>query len=152
MNPPHEPTKASRELVKMHTMVGTPQSVVADLLDIDGKTLRKHYRKELDLSGNQANAQIGGALYNKAIKGDTPAMIFWLKTRAGFKGTAVTVDMPEGATHGEKAEIIFNAVRKGNITLESGQMMIGMLKDTLQIIESTELVKRLEELESKLIK
>ena len=66
-------------------MVGTPQPVIADLIEIDDKTLRKYYRRELDLSTHQANAQVGGALYNKAVKGDTTAMIFWLKTRAGFR-------------------------------------------------------------------
>lgn len=84
-NPPHEPTKASKELVKLHAMVGTPQSIIADLLEIDDKTLRKHYRRELDLSTHQANAQIGGALFNKAVKGDTSAMIFWMKTRAQWR-------------------------------------------------------------------
>lgn len=65
-------------------------------------------------------------------------------------GVTIQLDIPEGATHGEKAEVIFNAVSDGAITLESGQMMIGMLKDTLAIIESTELVRRLEEIEQKL--
>lgn len=83
--PSHEPTKAMRELVKMHAMVGTPQSIIADVLEIDDKTLRKYYRRELDLATHQANAQIGGALFNKAVKGDTAAAIFWLKTRAGFR-------------------------------------------------------------------
>ena len=83
--PPHEPTKQLRELVKMHALVGTPQAVIADVLDMDVKTLRKHYRRELDLATHQANAQVGGALFNKAVKGDTAAAIFWLKTRAGFR-------------------------------------------------------------------
>ena len=45
------------------------------------------------------------------------------------------------------AGIIFNAVSDGVITLESGQMMLSMLKDTLQIIESTELAERLGDIE-----
>ena len=83
--PPHEPTHASRELVKLHAMVGTPQEIIAKVLNIDSKTLRKHYRHELDVALSKANAQVGGALYNKAVKGDTAAAIFWLKTRAGFR-------------------------------------------------------------------
>ena len=81
----HEPTKATREVVKLHALVGTRQEVIADILEIDEKTLRKHYRAELDQSRWQANATIGGALFNKAKSGDTAAMIFWLKTRAGFR-------------------------------------------------------------------
>lgn len=83
----HEPTKDRRQLVQLHAMVGTPQSVIADILGIDDKTLRLHYRTELDHATAQANAQIGGVLYNKATKGDTAAAIFWMKTRAGWKET-----------------------------------------------------------------
>ena len=86
--PPHEPTKQTRELVSLHATMGTRQEVIADLLDLDPKTLRKHYRKELDQSVAKANATIGGALFNKAKGGDTSAMIFWMKTRAQWKETA----------------------------------------------------------------
>jgi hypothetical protein len=84
---PHEPTKQTRELVSLHATMGTTQEVVSDLLDIDLKTLRKHYRKELDQSLAKANATIGGVLFNKAKTGDTAAMIFWLKTRAQWRET-----------------------------------------------------------------
>ena len=78
----HEPTKATRELVQLHAMIGTRQDQIADILEVDDKTLRKHYRRELDDSTAKANATIGGALFNKAKSGDTTAMIFWMKTRA----------------------------------------------------------------------
>lgn len=81
----HEPTKATRDTVSMHALVGTPQEIIADVLNIDSKTLRKHYRKELDIALHQANASIGGALFNKAKNGDTTAQMFWLKTRAGWR-------------------------------------------------------------------
>src|SRR5690554_4286361 len=85
--PPHEPTKATRDTVQMHALVGTPQEVIADVLNIDAKTLRKWYRAELDLAKAKANATIGGALFNKAKSGDTAAMIFWMKTQAGWRET-----------------------------------------------------------------
>jgi len=37
---PHEPTQATREVVKLHALVGTRQEVIADILEIDEKTLR----------------------------------------------------------------------------------------------------------------
>lgn len=83
--PPHEPTPETRQLVQLHTTVGTTQNDVARILGIDPKTLRKHYRDELDLSRAKANATIGGALFNKAKGGDTAAMIFWMKTQAGWR-------------------------------------------------------------------
>jgi len=44
----HYPTDAQRQLVALHTTMGTTQDVLADILGIDKKTLRKHYREELD--------------------------------------------------------------------------------------------------------
>ena len=87
--PPHEPTRATRDLVQLHTMVGTTQETIASIIGIDPKTLRKYYRDELDQSKAKANATIGGALFNKAKSGDTTAMIFWMKTQAGWKETNV---------------------------------------------------------------
>ena len=83
--PPHAPTEATRQTVQLHTMVGTNQTDIARVLDIDEKTLRKYYRGELDLAKAKANATIGGALFNKAKTGDTSAMIFWMKTQAGWR-------------------------------------------------------------------
>ena len=87
--PPHEPTDATRQTVQLHTTVGTDQETIARVLGIDPKTLRKYYRDELDLAKCKANATIGGALFNKAKGGDTAAMIFWMKTQAGWKETTV---------------------------------------------------------------
>lgn len=81
----HEATKALRDTVSMHTTMGTTQADIARILSIDLKTLRKHYRDELDLAKAKANATIGGALFNKAKSGDTTAMIFWMKTQAGWR-------------------------------------------------------------------
>ena len=85
--PPHAPTDAMRQTVQLHATVGTTQEDIARIIGIDAKTLRKHYRDELDLSRAKANATIGGALFNKAKGGDTAAMIFWMKTQAGWKET-----------------------------------------------------------------
>jgi len=53
---------------------------------IDGKTLRKAFREELDDGISQANAMVAQSLFKKAI-GNSPqsvsAAIWWEKTRAG---------------------------------------------------------------------
>lgn len=59
--------------------------MIAQVLQIDVKTLYKYYRRELDTARDLANAQVGGALFNKALAGDTTAQIFWMKTRARWK-------------------------------------------------------------------
>ena len=85
--PKHQPNAEGRQLVQLHATIGTPHATIARLLDIDAKTLRKHYRDELDLAMAQANAAVGGALFRKAKAGDTASMIFWMKTRAGWRET-----------------------------------------------------------------
>lgn len=85
--PPHKPTDATRQTVQLHAMVGTRQEVIASILGISPDSLQRHYREELDTSREKANASIGGALYKKAMSGDTASMIFWLKTRARWRET-----------------------------------------------------------------
>ena len=58
---------------------------LARVVGIDAKTLRKHYRDELDLGAVKANAQVAGFLFNSARNGNVTAQIFWLKTRARWK-------------------------------------------------------------------
>ena len=48
--------------------------------------MRKHYRDQLDLGHVKANAQVAGFLFTAAKKGNVPAMMFWLKCRAGWVG------------------------------------------------------------------
>lgn len=112
--PPHEPTRATRELVQLHAMVGTRQETIAEIIGIDPKTLRKYYRKELDHSKAKANATIGGALFNKAKSGDTAAMIFWMKTQAGWKETSVNEHIsPDGSmTPRDSSAAVLEALRR----------------------------------------
>lgn len=81
--PPHKPTVKTRNKVKKHVMVGTPQDLIADILGITSRTLRLHYREELDFALAECNSEVGGVLYRKAMKGDPASMIWWEKTRSG---------------------------------------------------------------------
>jgi hypothetical protein len=85
--PPHQPTEATRQTVSLHATVGTRQEVIAEILGISVDSLQRHYRSELDTSREKANASVGGALFKKAMAGDTASMIFWLKTRARWRET-----------------------------------------------------------------
>ena len=89
---PHEPNNETRKKVISYYAVGVPQGDIAAVLGIDPKTLRKYYRKELDESLVKANAAVGGALFEKAKGGDTSAIIWWEKTRAG-KSDKSAVDL-----------------------------------------------------------
>lgn len=84
----HQPDPAQRRQVEAMAAYGIPEDEIARLVDIDPKTLRKHYRDELDLGATKANAQVAGFLFNAARNGNVTAQIFWLKTRARWKETA----------------------------------------------------------------
>ena len=81
--PAFKPTNAEREQVEQMSSVGTPQESICLVVrdGIDGKTLRKHFRRELDTAATKANAQVAETLFNKAMSGDTTALIWWTKTR-----------------------------------------------------------------------
>ncbi len=88
----HTPSPISRRQVEAMAAYGVPEKDIARVLVIDPKTLRKHYRDELDTGHVKANSRIAESLYRKAM-GEGPqsvtACIFWLKTRAQWKETAV---------------------------------------------------------------
>lgn len=68
------------------------------------------------------------------------------------QGSMIELDMPEGATKAEQTEVIMQAVYSGTISSDVGAMLIGMIKDSIAIEESTDLAKRLEEVEKALTK
>jgi hypothetical protein len=84
-HPPHQPTDKSRSTVKALSAYGIPQEQVARILDIDSKTLRLHYRDELDLGLIEANAQIAKTLFQQAVGGNIGALIWWTKSRMGWR-------------------------------------------------------------------
>jgi hypothetical protein len=83
----HQPDPGQRRQVEALAAYGIPEEDISRVVAIDPKTLRKHYREELDLGQTKANAQVAGFLFNSARNGNVTAQIFWLKTRAQWKET-----------------------------------------------------------------
>ena len=84
------PTDEERKLVESMSGFGVPFEQIAVLTrDIDLKTLKKHFRKELDMGKAKANSKIGQTLFQKATGGDTASLIWWSKTQMGWKETKV---------------------------------------------------------------
>jgi hypothetical protein len=79
------PTDEMREQVRSLAARGVRHEDIAGIVDCDPKTLRKHFRYELDRGKAAANADITGALYEKAMGGDTIAAMFWLKAQANWR-------------------------------------------------------------------
>ncbi|MGD9507032.1 MAG: hypothetical protein AB7X49_00535 [Geminicoccaceae bacterium] len=67
---------------------GVPETEIGAVVGIDAKTLRKHYRQELDHGHTKANVKVAEALYRKALgegRESVTAAIFWMKARAGWR-------------------------------------------------------------------
>ena len=85
----HRADPLQRRQVEAMAAYGIPEPDISRVIGVDPKTLRKHYRDELDLGTTKANAQVAGFLFNSAKNGNVTAQIFWLKTRAQWRETPV---------------------------------------------------------------
>ncbi len=83
-----KPTDDMRGKVRHLSGVGVPHDDIAKIVGCSPKTLRKHFRLELDLGSAEANAMMGGYLYQNGKNGNVAAQIFWMKSRAGWKESA----------------------------------------------------------------
>ena len=82
----YEPTPDQRRTVKTMAGFGIPHTDIAPFLGIDTKTLRKHFREELDRGMTEANAKVAQSLFQMATQGkNVAAAIFWMKARAGWR-------------------------------------------------------------------
>lgn len=57
------------------------------------KTLRKHFKAELETGELKANTKVAQCLYKQATEGNVTAQIFWLKTRARWKESPQRVEL-----------------------------------------------------------
>src|SRR6185436_19786451 len=83
--PSFQPTQSQSQMVEAMAGCGIPQTDIAAVVGIAAKTLRKHFRAELDTGHIKANAKVAGNLYRIATGNGREAVtaaIFWLKVRA----------------------------------------------------------------------
>jgi hypothetical protein len=83
------PTNDERSRVEAMSGYGVPIEQIAVLIrdGIDTDTLRKYFQTELQAGKAKANAKIGQTLFQKAVGGDTTAMIWWSKTQMKWAET-----------------------------------------------------------------
>lgn len=100
--------------VRALSQYGVPQEDIAATIGVCVETMVKLYRKEFNEGRAIANANIGRRLYDKAMEGDTSALIFWAKARMKWR----TEDKRDAADEEEIAPIairvqIVNGKRDG---------------------------------------
>lgn len=85
--PAYVPTDADRKQVEAMSGYGVPIEQIAAVTmgGISMETLYVHFRDELIAGKAKINAKIGQTLAQKALGGDTAAMIWWSKSQMRFK-------------------------------------------------------------------
>ncbi len=101
--PRFKPSPEDRKWVEAMSGFGVPEEAIAQAVGaggIDPKTLRKHFRRELDTGATKANINVVQSLYRNAISGKCPAAsMFWLKCRAGWRENGIPRHSgPQGET------------------------------------------------------
>lgn len=86
----HEPTDLTRRTVSLGAFIGYTQEQIARLIEVDVKTLTKHYDEELTKGADRIGAAVAGNLVNIATqqqdrKAALTACIFIAKTRLGMR-------------------------------------------------------------------
>ena len=95
--PTFKPTGKLREQVITLSSNGLPHIQIAPLIGRSSpKTLKKHFREELNIGKIQANAKVAGALYQLALEGNVKEQSFWLKTVGGWQETGRVEIVSEG--------------------------------------------------------
>jgi len=85
--PVYQPTPTDRATVQNLAAVGVPHAEIARCIGTRGisePTLRKHFRRELDVSLNEVKALAMSGLVKGLKKGEAWAVCFTLKARAGW--------------------------------------------------------------------
>jgi hypothetical protein len=88
-----KPTAEQKRLVKVLSSFGIRQEDIATRVGLRSpKTLRKHFRKELDLGRIEADIRVGKTLYQLATSGKCIATtIYWEKCRAARQARSMSV-------------------------------------------------------------
>lgn len=88
--PSHQPTDKDRKMVEAMVSYGIQQHAICAILDIDTKTLRKHYEREIATATSKANSLVAQTLFRKATdpsltSPSVTAAMFWMRARAGWR-------------------------------------------------------------------
>lgn len=92
------PREELRSRIKLMTAVGIPHSQIAGVLKMGLDTLHNFYKEELDFGAGEANAVVGGKIFEAAKRGESWACSLWAARRMGWKETTATeLSGPNGA-------------------------------------------------------
>jgi hypothetical protein len=134
MAAPFESNADQRRTVRAMAGFGVPQNDIARHLEIDPKTLRLHFRRELDGGMTEANTKVAQSLFNMATQqNNVAAAIFWMKARCGWREKQVM----EVTGHDDgPLEVVVDDVRARLVERIARLARAGNLRPELQLLGS----------------
>ena len=122
--PSHRPTVETRNIVVMMSGVGLSEALICSALQITDKTLRKHYRKEIDCAQSRFHAQLISNMVILSQGKDGTAFRaneFLLQTRFGYSRYAAPI-IPKDPVLGKKEQLDM-AAKTGHEDSEWGELL-----------------------------
>lgn len=95
--PAFQATDEHRRQVTLMVGVGIQQELIAKVLNCDIKTLRKHFKKELEVGKATVITKVAAQLMRNIEKGKEASAIFFLKTQAGWREKELNTDATKQA-------------------------------------------------------
>ncbi|MCL1888896.1 MAG: hypothetical protein FWF99_00125 [Desulfovibrionaceae bacterium] len=90
--PPKQYNPKHAKQVQAMSQYGVPQEDIAATIGVCVPTMLKLYDAEYRKGKATANAKVGKRLFERCESGDTTALIFWAKTRMGWRENNQTSD------------------------------------------------------------
>lgn len=123
--------KIAEQILSM-ARCGIPQTDMAKVVGISVNSMKKYYGQELDSGHTLANLAVGNRLFEKCMEGDTACLIFWAKTRMGWR---------EKSGSAKQSEIL-TQFKNGNLSLKEAALEFEInsipLPDTIRILLAKE--------------
>jgi hypothetical protein len=125
-------TVQARQVESLVALGMTTEEISKSLL-IDKKLLEFYYDRELNIGAVMVNAKVGVVALKMAMSGDCPEMTkFWLKSRAGWKETAVIEQKVEVTEVSQARQKLLGQPPKQDNTIIEGDATVVAGSDTVQ--------------------
>lgn len=86
---PIVPTADELRAVEHYVSIGYTQAQIAQIMGRSLRWLQMRCRTQLDNGTLRVNALVAGKLFERCMKGDTQAIMFWMRTRMGWKDSII---------------------------------------------------------------
>jgi len=93
--PAYTPSADDRRDVEAWVRAGLTEDDIAIMLDKSKSTVRRHFKRELELGRAKLKVALGGKVVKMALEGDRASLFFWLRTQAKWN-TRVEHVGPDG--------------------------------------------------------